>query len=154
MPPDELILAEFPLESAVAETRDDVEDISEQLIALAGVNSEKHSQILEEVRSCQNRLEALSLKLEAMGPNTESPVLTQVMERLIQIQTELAHLKEETTKLSSDLNQSKQEPKELVIVETSEGMTESDSPNQEGQTVDPEDSAEPVEPKRKKYHRL
>lgn len=142
------------LVDAIETEADEIDEVSEAL-AVHGIISEKrHEQILEEVDECKTRLDQLLTK----EPTAESPTLTMILERLIQIQTELAVLKE-SVKATSDSSPSNTPPSELIVVSpeaVGAAIASPDEQRVEELTVEPSGEGEPPkpEPKPKKYRVL
>ena len=78
---------------AVEDETEEVDELVAQLSALSAISETRHTQILERTDACRVELERLSTI-----PQAESPLLTQLLNQMIEIRTELTSLK-----LSMDL---------------------------------------------------
>ena len=112
----------------VEESADEVEeDIDELLVAvqnLAGGNT----QILERLDTCQNRLEVLSQTATA-----ENPVLTQVLNQLVEMRAELTSLKSSMDSKRNNPPQNESPEVNLEEPRAEESMVEPSVENEEPQ---------------------
>jgi len=75
------------------ELNEDVDEVSEQLAVHQIISEERHDEIIEGVNICQERLEALSTRLQTLEQNqsgvqqTDSPVLSQILQQVTEIRT-------------------------------------------------------------------
>lgn len=108
---------------------EDIDELAEQLAVHQIISEERHEEILQGVAECQKTLETLS------GVQTENPILTTIMNQLIEMREELIILR-----LSLDMKPILHEPNELILEPT---LLESDTERTEQSTDEaPEDSIE------------
>ena len=134
-----------PVEDAVLsdidETIEDIDELSEQLAVHSIISEERHDEILARVDECNQTIQTLSSQVT----QGESPILTQLLNQMIELRTELSVMK---SSMDSRLNQVRSpNPSETPEPETA--LVENPAePNQERSTV--EHSEENVEQKRPK----
>lgn len=143
-----------PVVDAIEIEAEEIDEVSEALAVMGIISEERHNQLLEEVNQCRDLVVSLSTKVQT----EESPTLTMILERLMQIQIELADLKK-SMKPSSDSNPSNTLPSEsaIVIAPPPEVIPNPDEPKAEESMVEPSGvDAEPPKPeaKKKKYRVL
>jgi len=88
--PEELALVEAgeSAEDAIEETAEEIDEITEQLVAHSIMSEERHEEIIEKVDECLSRLESSSATAGA-----ENPMLAQLLNQLIEIRAEVTALK-------------------------------------------------------------
>jgi hypothetical protein len=82
-PPEEAIIED--IEEAV----DDIDELSEQLAVHSIISEERHDEILARVDECNQTIQILS----SQANQAENPILTQLLNQMIELRTELASLK-------------------------------------------------------------
>jgi hypothetical protein len=78
-----------PIIDEIEDTADEIDEISEQLAVAQIISDERHTEFLEKVDTCLNRLESLS----TTQSTAENPLLTQILAELATTRGELANLK-------------------------------------------------------------
>lgn len=121
---------------AIDETEDEIDELTEQLVAHQIMSEARHEEIIERVNECHQLLENSS---ETSG--AENPILTQVLNQLIEIRAELA-----TLKSSMDSKIPSQSESLPLVVEVPESVVE-DLPAPVSEET-PEQEAEPEAKKR------
>ena len=124
----------------IEEATEDIDELSEQLAVHSIISEERHDEILARVDECNQTIQTLSSQVT----QGESPILTQLLNQMIELRTELSVLK---SSMDSRLNRDRTPNPS----ETSEPETPLENPaeqNREKSTVErSEENAEQKRPK-------
>lgn len=107
--PDDIIINQSEPDSAIVdspspevidelidETDEDINELQEALAVHSIMSEQRHEEILEGIEECQTRLETLS----ATAQTAESPILTQVLNQLVELRAEIATIRASMDSLS------------------------------------------------------
>jgi hypothetical protein len=137
MSPEEIeALNADPVEEAIVEdieeATDDIDELSEALAVHSIISEERHDEILERVDECRTQLATLS-----SVPTAENPILTQLLNQMIELRTELATLKS-SMELRSNPAPTQNESETPTPVENPEETRTEPSPKEEAENPVPE----------------
>lgn len=83
----------------IEDAAEDIDELTETLMAHSILSEERHEQILERVDECLTQVRELS----STTTSAESPILQQVLSEVLSVRSELTSLKSETNQALSDL---------------------------------------------------
>jgi chromosome segregation ATPase len=86
--PPEHVHDNAPVVDVIDQTQDEVDELQEQVSGLESLTKTQHAEMTAKVDTCLSKLEALSTQNSA-----ENPLLTQLLNQLVEIRSELSSLK-------------------------------------------------------------
>ena len=116
----------------IEEATEDIDELSEQLAVHSIISEERHDEILARVDECNQTIQTLSSQVT----QGESPILTQLLNQMIELRTELATLKENTKSLMDSRSNQDRTPNPSSEVTPEPVIENPAEPNQEKSTVE------------------